>query len=91
MRYMSECAMRELLLSRYLFSGKITYDIRVGNVSLPQVKEFKYLGVLLTSEGIMGREIDRRVGAGCDEKGVEPEGKALDLLVNLRPYPHLCS
>ena len=30
---------------------------------LPQVKEFKYLGVLLTSEGKMGREIDRRIGA----------------------------
>ena len=35
----------------------------VGNESLPQVKEFKYLRVLFTSEGMMGREIDRRVGA----------------------------
>ena len=35
--------------------------LQVGNVSLPQVKEFKYLGVLFTSEGMMGREIDRRV------------------------------
>uniref|UniRef100_A0A671UC54 ribonuclease H n=1 Tax=Sparus aurata TaxID=8175 RepID=A0A671UC54_SPAAU len=37
--------------------------LQVGNVSLPQVKEFKYLGVLFMSEGMMGREIDRRVGA----------------------------
>ena len=37
--------------------------LRVGNESLPQVKEFKYLRVLFTSEGMLGREIDRRVGA----------------------------
>ncbi|KAI3351226.1 hypothetical protein L3Q82_005779 [Scortum barcoo] len=30
---------------------------------LPQVEEFKYLGVLFTSEGKMEREIDRRIGA----------------------------
>ncbi|KAK0139711.1 putative uncharacterized transposon-derived protein F52C9.6 [Merluccius polli] len=30
---------------------------------LPQVEEFKYLGVLFTSEGRMEREIDRRIGA----------------------------
>ncbi|KAI3359419.1 hypothetical protein L3Q82_002922 [Scortum barcoo] len=30
---------------------------------LPQVKEFKYLGVLFTSEGKMEREMDRRIGA----------------------------
>ena len=30
---------------------------------MPQVKEFKYLRVLFTSEGMMGCEIDRRVGA----------------------------
>ncbi len=29
---------------------------------LPQVDEFKYLGVLFTSEGRMEREIDRRIG-----------------------------
>ena len=36
--------------------------LRAGNESLPQVKEFKYLRVLFTSEGMMGCEIDRRVG-----------------------------
>ncbi len=30
---------------------------------LPQVEEFKYLGVLFTSEGRIEREIDRRIGA----------------------------
>ena len=30
---------------------------------LPQAKEFKYLGVLFTSEGKMEREMDRRIGA----------------------------
>ncbi|KAI3364655.1 hypothetical protein L3Q82_011436 [Scortum barcoo] len=36
---------------------------RVGGEVLPQVEEFKYLGVLFTSEGKMEREIDRRIGA----------------------------
>ena len=30
---------------------------------MPPVKEFKYLWVLFTSEGMMGHEIDQRVGA----------------------------
>ena len=30
---------------------------------LLQLEEFKYLGVLFTSEGRMEREIDRRIGA----------------------------
>ena len=30
---------------------------------LPQVEEFKYFGVLFTSEGRLEREIDRRIGA----------------------------
>ena len=37
--------------------------LRVGNESLPQVKEFKYLGVLFASEETMEREIGRRIGA----------------------------
>ena len=36
---------------------------RVGNEILPQVEEFKYLGVLFTSEGRMEREIDGGIGA----------------------------
>uniref|UniRef100_A0A8P4KHH4 Reverse transcriptase domain-containing protein n=1 Tax=Dicentrarchus labrax TaxID=13489 RepID=A0A8P4KHH4_DICLA len=37
--------------------------LRVGSESLPQVKEFKYLRVLFTSEGRMEQEIGRRIGA----------------------------
>ena len=35
---------------------------------LPQAKEFKYLGVLFTSEGKVEREIDRRIGAAAAVK-----------------------
>ena len=38
-------------------------SLRVGSELLPQAKEFKYLGVLFTSEGKMEREMDRRIGA----------------------------
>ncbi|KAI3377132.1 hypothetical protein L3Q82_000325 [Scortum barcoo] len=37
--------------------------LQVGGEVLPQVEEFKYLGVLFTSEGKIEREIDRRIGA----------------------------
>uniref|UniRef100_A0A8C5A4J3 ribonuclease H n=1 Tax=Gadus morhua TaxID=8049 RepID=A0A8C5A4J3_GADMO len=76
--------------------------LRVGNESLAQVKGFKYLGVLFASEGTMEREIGQRIGAAgavfafalphrCNEKRAEPQGKALDLPVDLRSYPHLWS
>ncbi len=42
---------------------KVACPLQVGGVFLPQVEEFKYLGVLFTSEGRMEREIDRRSGA----------------------------
>ena len=37
--------------------------LQMRNVSLPMVKEFKYLRVLFPREGMMGHEIDRRVEA----------------------------
>ena len=37
--------------------------VQVGNETLPQVKEFKYLGVLFTSEGRTEQEISRRIRA----------------------------
>ena len=40
----------------------VACSLRVGGEILPQVEEFKYLGVLFTSEGRMEREIDRRIG-----------------------------
>ncbi len=41
---------------------KVDCPLQVGGEFLPQVEEFKYLGVLFTSEGRMEREIDRRSG-----------------------------
>ncbi len=42
---------------------RVACPLQVGGVLLPQVEEFKYLGVLFTSEGRMEREIERRIGA----------------------------
>lgn len=49
---------------------------------MPQVKEFKYPGVLFTGNG----EIDRC----CSEEKTECETEAIDLLVSLPACPHLC-
>ena len=42
---------------------RVPCPLQVGGELLPQVEEFKYLGVLFPSEGRMEREIDRRIGA----------------------------
>ncbi|TWW59883.1 hypothetical protein D4764_06G0014130 [Takifugu flavidus] len=42
---------------------KVECLLRVKEEILPQVEEFKYLGVLFMSEGRMEQEIDRRIGA----------------------------
>ena len=42
---------------------RVECPLQVGGEVLPQVEEFKYLGILVTSEGRMEREIDRRIGA----------------------------
>ena len=62
---------------------------RLGE-SLPQVEEFKYLGLLFMNEGDHRRgdgQMDRS-SVGSDEERAEPEGKALNLQVN---NPHLWS
>ena len=67
---------------------------------LPQAKEFKFLGVLLTSDGKMEHEMDRRFGAASAVLRVllptfvvkrEPcqKAKPLDLPVYLRSHPHV--
>uniref|UniRef100_A0A8C6KT40 Reverse transcriptase domain-containing protein n=1 Tax=Nothobranchius furzeri TaxID=105023 RepID=A0A8C6KT40_NOTFU len=48
---------------------RVACQLRVGGEVLPQVEEFKYLGVLFTSEGRRDREIDRRIGSRS--RGVE--------------------
>ncbi|KAI3364208.1 hypothetical protein L3Q82_010807 [Scortum barcoo] len=47
----------------YSTGKRVVCPLRVSGEVLPQVEEFKYLGVLFTSEGKMEREIDRRIGA----------------------------
>ena len=42
--------------------------LRVRGGVLPQVEEFKYLGILFTNEGRREREIDRRIGAASAVK-----------------------
>jgi len=42
---------------------RVECPLQVGNEILSQVEEFKYLGVLFTSEGRMEREIDGWIGA----------------------------
>ncbi|KAK3548428.1 hypothetical protein QTP70_012986 [Hemibagrus guttatus] len=44
---------------------KVACTLQVGGEVLPQVEEFKYLGVLFTSEGRMDHEIDTRIGAAA--------------------------
>ncbi|TWW62327.1 R2DM Retrovirus-related Pol polyprotein from type II retrotransposable element [Takifugu flavidus] len=48
--------------SMVLAQKKVECLLRVGEEVLPQVEEFKYLGILFTSESRMEREIDRRIG-----------------------------
>ncbi|KAI3367063.1 hypothetical protein L3Q82_009264, partial [Scortum barcoo] len=65
---------------------RVACPLRVGGEVLPQVEEFKYLGVLFTSEGKIEREIDRRIGAAsavmrsvyrtvCGEEGAESKSE----------------
>uniref|UniRef100_A0A3Q3CXU9 Reverse transcriptase domain-containing protein n=1 Tax=Haplochromis burtoni TaxID=8153 RepID=A0A3Q3CXU9_HAPBU len=42
---------------------KVECPLRVRDETLPQMEEFKYLGVLFTSDGKREREIDRWIGA----------------------------
>ncbi|CAB1446035.1 unnamed protein product [Pleuronectes platessa] len=83
-------------------TGISTCLLRVGNESLAQVKEFKYLGVLFASEGTMEREIGRRIGAAgavlrslyrtvVTKRELSRKAKLSYLPVDLRSYPHLWS
>ncbi|KAK0145481.1 putative uncharacterized transposon-derived protein F52C9.6 [Merluccius polli] len=48
--------------SMVLNRKRVECTLRVRDEILPQVEEFKYLGVLFTSEGRMEGEIDRQIG-----------------------------
>ncbi|KAK3572444.1 hypothetical protein QTP86_032667 [Hemibagrus guttatus] len=70
-RFAAECEVAGMRVSTskseamVLYRKKVACTIQVGGELLPQVEEFKYLGVLFTSEGRMDREIDRRIGAAA--------------------------
>ena len=85
-----------------LCQKKVDCSPWVGSELLPQVEEFKYLGVLFTSEGKMECEADRRISVASAvmralyltvvvKKEPEPEGKALNLPVSLHPNSHIWS
>ncbi|KAI3371941.1 hypothetical protein L3Q82_006813 [Scortum barcoo] len=99
-RFAAECEAAGMRISTskseamVLDRKRVACPLWVGGEVLPQVEEFKYLGVLFTSEGKMEREIDRRIGAASagyavgvpdrrGEEGAESKGEALDLPVNL--------
>ncbi|TWW73181.1 hypothetical protein D4764_15G0005750 [Takifugu flavidus] len=68
-RFATECEAAGMRISTskseslFLARKKVECLLRVGEEVLPQVEEFKYLGILFTSEGRMERGIDRRIGA----------------------------
>ena len=67
-RFAAECEAAGMRISTskseaIVFNRKrVECTLRVRDEILPQVEEFKYLGVLFMSEGRMEREIDRRIG-----------------------------
>ncbi|KAK0137883.1 putative RNA-directed DNA polymerase from transposon X-element [Merluccius polli] len=68
-RFAAECKAAGMRISTsksesmVLNRKRVECTLRVGDEILPQVEEFKYLGVLFTSEGRLEWEIDRRIGA----------------------------
>nr|XP_054589577.1 uncharacterized protein LOC129153652 isoform X2 [Nothobranchius furzeri] len=66
-RFAAECEAAGMRISTsksmVLDRKRVACQLRVGGEVLPQVEEFKYLGVLFTSEGRRDREIDRRNGS----------------------------
>ncbi|KAI3361009.1 hypothetical protein L3Q82_012904, partial [Scortum barcoo] len=96
-RFAAECEAAGMRISTskseamVLDRKRVACPLRVSGEVLPQVEEFKYLGVLFMSEGKMEREIDRRIGAASavmarigvpdcrGEEGAESKGEALNL------------
>ncbi|KAI3351307.1 hypothetical protein L3Q82_005853 [Scortum barcoo] len=72
-RFAAECEAAGMRISTskseamVLDRKRVVCPLRVSGEVLPQVEEFKYLGVLFTSEGKMEREIDRRIGAASTQ------------------------
>ncbi|KAM9712507.1 uncharacterized protein ACNS7B_023039 [Menidia menidia] len=64
--------------------------LRVGADVLPQVEEFKYLGVLFANGG-REREIDRRIGAASAVMRALYRSVVMKRSVDLRSHPRLWS
>ncbi|KAK0147792.1 Craniofacial development protein 2 [Merluccius polli] len=68
-RFAAECEAAGMRISTsksesmVLNRKRVECTLWVEDEILPQVEEFKYLGVLFTSEGRMEQEIDRQIGA----------------------------
>ncbi|KAK3507428.1 hypothetical protein QTP70_020629 [Hemibagrus guttatus] len=97
-RFAAECEAAGMRLSSskseamVLDWKKVACTLQVGGELLPQVEEFKYLGVLFMSEGKMDREIDRRIGAAAVMRSMYRSVVVKkDLPVNLSSYSHLWS
>ncbi|KAI3365389.1 hypothetical protein L3Q82_010476 [Scortum barcoo] len=109
-RFAAECEAAGMRISTskseamVLDRKRVACPLRVGGEVLPQVEEFKYLGVLFTSEGKMEREarltgglVQRQQLCGrCTGPSVVKKElsrrQALDLpSVNPRSHPHLWS
>ncbi|KAI3360874.1 hypothetical protein L3Q82_012888 [Scortum barcoo] len=103
-RFAAECEAAGMRISTskseamVLDRKRVACPLQVGGEVLPQVEEFKYLGVLFTSEGKIEREIDRRIGAASAvmrsvyrtvvvKKELSRKAKLSIYLVNLRFPP----
>uniref|UniRef100_A0A669EXX2 Reverse transcriptase domain-containing protein n=1 Tax=Oreochromis niloticus TaxID=8128 RepID=A0A669EXX2_ORENI len=70
-RFAAECEAAGIRISTskseamVLSRKRVECPLRVGDEFLPQVEEFKYLGVLFASDGRREPEIDRRIGAAA--------------------------
>ncbi|KAI3357197.1 hypothetical protein L3Q82_015654 [Scortum barcoo] len=104
-RFAAECEAAGMRISTskseamVLDRKRVACPLQVGGEVLPQVEEFKYLGVLFTSEGKIGeREIDRRIGAasavicglvmigviiGSRKVGINPDNVATPIAASL--------
>jgi len=71
-RFAAECELAEMRVSTsktevmVLSRRPLSCTLHVSGVPLRQVKEFKYLGVLFTTDGMQDSELDRRINqASC--------------------------
>ena len=67
-RFAAECEVAGMIISTSKSEAMVLSQkpmdclLRVGNEFLSQVKEFKYIGILFSSEGIREREMGERIG-----------------------------